>query len=188
MIKITGIVHSLWFIILIRNRKLSLLGNRYIVLELCAGTLADMCENIYEGPMPSDATVLYEIACGLNYIHSMKLVHRDIKPSNILISLTCPVVIKIADFGSSKSTSSQGTHSVSGVRGTWNWMAPEIIDSPRNSGQRGTVKSDIFSAGLVYFYFVKRGIHPFGGCDHIEIRDNILGNNPVNLKSEHKKR
>ena len=48
-------------------------------MELCAGTLEDVCNRSveYEGPaLPSNTTVLYEIACGLNYIHSMNLVHR----------------------------------------------------------------------------------------------------------------
>ena len=159
-------------------------------MELCAGTLKDVCDKNYRGPvlpaLPPDENVLYQIACGLNYIHSKKLVHRDIKPENILISLTDPVRMKIADFGLSKHTSDRGTFAVSGIRGTRDWIAPECFP-PQNSeeeiGKRGSVKSDIFSTGCVFFYFVTRGIHLFGEGD-LTIMANILKKDPVNLTSE----
>ena len=163
-----------------------MLRNRLIVLELCAGTLQDVCRNKYKGPpLPPDEIVLYQIACGVGYIHSKKLVHRDIKPENILISLTDPVTMKISDFGLSKSVNSRGTFSVSGIRGTFDWMAPEflaMVDSEEEIAKRGSVKSDIFSTGLVFFYFVTRGIHPFG--ENILIMTNILQDKRVNWESE----
>ena len=160
--------------------------NRLIVLELCAGTLQDVCDNKYKGlPLPPDEIVLYQIAYGLNYIHSMKLVHRDIKPANILISSTNPVVIKISDFGLSKPTSNRGTFAFSsGIKGSLGWIAPEVLamaDSSDEEGnaQRGSVKSDVFSTGCVFFYFVTKGIHPF----NFNLK-NILDFNAVNLASE----
>ena len=134
--------------------------------------------------MPSDVNVLYQIACGVAYIYSKKLVHRDIKPENILISLTDPVMMKISDFGLSKSVNSRGSFSDSGIKGTHNWMAPELLAKANSSdeveiAQRASVKSDIFSTGCVFFYFVTRGTHPFGGNFFIMI--NILQNKPVNF-------
>mmetsp|Transcript_33678 Transcript_33678/g.52035 ORF Transcript_33678/g.52035 Transcript_33678/m.52035 type:complete len:94 (-) Transcript_33678:889-1170(-) len=41
--------------------------------------------------------VLYNLLCGLKYLHSMGIIHRDIKPSNILINKDCQ--IKICDLG-----------------------------------------------------------------------------------------
>ena len=154
------------------------------MLELCAGTLEQFIKEEYKGPMPSDEIVLYQIACGVAYIHSKKLVHRDIKPENILISLTDPVMMKISDFGLSKSVNSRGTFSVSGIRGTFDWMAPEFLAKANSSdeeeiAQRGSVKSDVFSTGCVFFYFVTKGIHPF----NFNLK-NILDFNAVNLASE----
>ena len=160
-------------------------------MELCAGTLKDVCKQKYKRPvlpaLPPDEIVLYQIACGVVYIHSKNLVHRDIKPENILISLTDPVTMKISDFGLSKSVNSRGTFSVSGIRGTFDWMAPEFLAKANSSdeeeiAQRGSVKSDIFSTGLVFFYFVTRGIHPFG--ENILIMTNILQDKRVNWESE----
>ena len=160
-------------------------------MELCAGTLEDVCKNKYKGPpLPPDEVVLYQIACGVAYIHLMNLVHRDIKPPNILVSLTDPVVIKIADFGQTKLTTINGSFTFSAGTGTIDWVPAECFtNAPQNlrrsvdaGKRRDSIKRDIFSTGLVFFYYLKRGHHLFGkGWD---IDQNIKKNNPVNLKSE----
>lgn len=49
--------------------------------------------------------IMYQILCGLKYIHSANVIHRDIKPANILVNcVDCS--IKIADFGLSRVVSS----------------------------------------------------------------------------------
>ena len=41
--------------------------------------------------------IMFNILCGLNYIHSAGVLHRDLKPSNILVTEECTA--KICDFG-----------------------------------------------------------------------------------------
>jgi serine/threonine protein kinase len=163
------------------------------VLELCAGTLTDYCEDKYKGPeLPPDDIVLYQIANGLHYIHSQNLVHRDVKPDNILISITTPVQMKLSDFGFVKKTSHRGTFTHSTLKGTLNWMAPEILelmddsydDTPSEELPHGTIQSDTFAAGCVFFYFLTRGTHPFGS-NSLKIPGNIIDNNPIEL-NKHK--
>jgi serine/threonine protein kinase len=124
----------------------------------------------------------------LHYIHSRNLVHRDVKPDNILISITTPVQIKLSDFGYVKKVSPQGTFSqTSGLKGTPNWIAPEILElindeSPYETTEdvpHGTIQSDTFAAGCVFFYFLTRGSHPFG--KGVMIRSNIFTNKPENF-------
>ena len=166
-----------------------LLRNRYIVLELCAGTLEDVCDKEYNGPaLPPDEIVLHQIACGVAHIHSKELVHRDIKPANILISLTDPVVIKIADFDHTKPTTINGSFTYSAGTGTMCWVPAECFTKAaqnqlknENGKIRDSIKRDIFSTGLVFFYYLTRGHHLFG--EHWKIDRNIEENNPVNLKS-----
>lgn len=42
-------------------------------------------------------TILYNILCCMNFVHTANIIHRDIKPANILVSSSCAV--KICDFG-----------------------------------------------------------------------------------------
>ena len=58
---------------------------RYLVLELCAGTLAEYLIGKYKGPMPADIESLHQMAAGVQHIHSQRLVHRDLKLTNILL-------------------------------------------------------------------------------------------------------
>ena len=58
--------------------------------------------------------IIYNLLCGVKYMHSAKVIHRDIKPANILINEDC--TIKICDFGLSRS--------LAGVEGT-----KEVISS-----------------------------------------------------------
>merc|ERR1719229_1551006 len=41
--------------------------------------------------------ILYQLLCGIEYIHRCDVIHRDLKPENILIDSDC--TIKITDFG-----------------------------------------------------------------------------------------
>jgi serine/threonine protein kinase len=165
------------------------------VLELCDASLDRLFlkkddPKKYRGPMPQKTEVLLQLAKGLEYIHHMGLVHRDIKPQNVLIRLdttTQQVVMKWADFGYSKQVNERGTFTMSGVRGTFNWLAPELLEilddqSPAETEiqKRGTVKSDVFAEGLVFGYFLSEGVHPFGSSSH-QILVNVRKKEPVNL-------
>ena len=44
---------------------------------------------------------LYNLLCGVRYLHSANIIHRDIKPGNILINEACHV--QLADFGISRT-------------------------------------------------------------------------------------
>ncbi|XP_046646147.1 serine/threonine-protein kinase/endoribonuclease ire-1-like isoform X2 [Daphnia pulicaria] len=167
---------------------------RYYALELCQSSLEKLFLKIdspkkYRGPMPSQKEVLLQLAEGLEYIHINGLIHRDLKPENVLIwadSTGKTVLMKWADFGLSKPVNERGSHSISGVsRGTDNWYAPEILkimveqeenenkSSPR---QRGTIKSDVFTEGLIFAYYLLNGVHPFGS--RFERVPNIIADNP----------
>lgn len=65
---------------------------------------------------------LQQIVQGLNYLHSNGFAHRDVKCANCLLFQEGRV--KLADFGASKRYESESI--VSGLKGTPNWMAPEV--------------------------------------------------------------
>jgi serine/threonine protein kinase len=117
--------------------------------------------------IPDEQDCLLDMARGLEHIHSKHFVHRDLKPENILISLpdnNNKIHLKISDFGLCKSTSERGTFSMSDVKGTVNYLAPEVLqllEETSFENIRGTLNSDIFSLGCTFHYFLTKGIHPF---------------------------
>jgi hypothetical protein len=59
-------------------------------------------------------------------------------------------------------------------------MAPELIEKLGVFPILGTVLADVFSAGLVFFFHLARGVHPFG-YRYQEIAKNIEIGNGVNF-------
>jgi serine/threonine protein kinase len=43
---------------------------------------------------------MFQLLCGVDFLHSQRIVHRDLKPQNLLISRAGHV--KLADFGLAK--------------------------------------------------------------------------------------
>lgn len=167
-----------------------------LALELCAASL-DQCfpwelkgsDIVYSGPMPTDIQVLLQLTRGLAYIHSQNITHRDIKPQNVLIGTSSTTnlmkLMKWADFGLSKKIGPEGSYDISGIKGTRKWMAPEqlkvllgIVSQEKNYKVRGTVRSDLFSTGCLYLYFLKRGAHPYGDIE-LEIMNNVVPEKPI---------
>jgi serine/threonine protein kinase len=161
-----------------------------MVLELCSGSLFQVIQNTYDGPaLPSDREVMYQIADGLNYVHSQNLVHLDIKPENILISTNGQM--KLADFGLCMENK-RGVCILNGsVRGTYSWMAPEVFPRDGSNMNKVSAMADVFSCGCVFFVFLSRedgGIHPFGdrNSHHETIQNNIREGNQVNMEGKFK--
>lgn len=115
----------------------------YIALELCLCSLEDLVEKPKSYPknlriLPSNSTdVLRQLASGLNYLHSLKIIHRDIKPQNILVAdLTqkkgvSNIRLLISDFGLCKKLdidqSSFRATTQNAALGTSGWRAPELL-------------------------------------------------------------
>ena len=139
-------------------------------------TLGEYISGKFQIELPSSMDCLRQMAHGLKYIHSKQLVHRDVKPDNVLISTDPQLCLKISDFGLSKSISASGSFSMSGMKGSLYFMAPEILNfrDHENRRPRATSASDVFSLGCVFYVFLTEGTHPFG--EGLSI--------PVNIKAK----
>ncbi|XP_042015786.1 serine/threonine-protein kinase STY13-like [Salvia splendens] len=81
-----------------------------------------------------------DLARGLSYLHSQKIVHRDVKTENMLLDKSRTV--KIADFGVARIEASN-PNDMTGETGTLGYMAPEVLNgNPYNR------KCDVYSFGI----------------------------------------
>lgn len=86
--------------------------------------------------------VMMDVARGLTYLHSKRVVHFDLKSANILLSRTGTA--KLADVGMARALNKSYLSMVSSGLGTFAWSAPEVLN-----GRRCSVKADIYSWGVV---------------------------------------
>ncbi len=73
----------------------------YLVLEYMDADLKKVIKSSLLLTELHVQVIVYNVLCGIKWIHQAKVIHRDIKPSNILIDEDCH--IKICDFGLSRS-------------------------------------------------------------------------------------
>ncbi|XP_029108110.1 uncharacterized protein LOC108938732 isoform X1 [Scleropages formosus] len=133
----------------------------YLVLQLCEYTLDEYIKE----HVPKDNTsvlkrIVYDILHSLSVLHNddMKILHRDIKPQNVLIDVNGSA--RLADFGISRRLHWQETTLHTASVGTRCWMAQETLDEDaRNAYKRS---SDIQVAGMLIYYMLSGGHHPFG--------------------------
>lgn len=138
--------------------------------------------------MPIQMEIFLHLAYGLEYIHSQKVIHRDIKPENILIFVQGEqATLKWSDFGLCRPVNERGTFTMTGIKGTRLWLAPELFeildkDQAQEKTTRGNVNSDVFAEGLVFGCILLNGNHLYGPDD--EIMTNIKHNKAINMDSE----
>uniref|UniRef100_A0A6B2LC05 Protein kinase domain-containing protein n=1 Tax=Arcella intermedia TaxID=1963864 RepID=A0A6B2LC05_9EUKA len=104
--------------------------------------------------------IISNVCKGLNYLHKLNRIHRDITSSNILLSKDARQV-KIADFGFVLQI--QEEEKRRSTCGTYEWMAPEILNSLPYS-----YSADIWSLGVV-LYECAEAQTPYHGLTEIKI-------------------
>ncbi len=115
----------------------------YMAMELLEGK--DLKELITLAQLTFDQKldIMEQVADGLAYAHGRDVIHRDLKPGNIHVQPNGQV--KILDFGLARLGSSDLTKT-GVVMGTPNYMSPEQV-----MGERVDARSDVFSAGAVFY-------------------------------------
>lgn len=112
-----------------------------IIMEFCPnGQLYEVLRN---GRQISPSLLVkwsMQIADGMHYLHSHKIIHRDLKSPNVLVG--ADDVLKISDFGTCKEFSEKSAKMT--FAGTVAWMAPEVI---RN--EPCSEKVDVWSFGVL---------------------------------------
>ena len=118
------------------------------IFEYCDCNLYDLIQknrkqNIFI-PEAKIRNIIYQVTCGINYLHSQGIMHRDLKPENVLINLDNNSV-KIADFGTAKEIPKYSNKCVTDYVCTRWYRAPECVLKSTNYNE----KIDIWAIGCI---------------------------------------
>jgi Protein kinase domain len=154
-------------------------GQHFLSMEFIKGEeLASLLRRI--GRLPSDKAVeiARQLCAGLAAAHDNNVLHRDLKPANVMIDADGNV--RITDFGLAGLAEEFREEELRA--GTPAYMAPEQL-----AGEEVTIKSDIYSLGLV-LYEIFTGKRAFAAETFEELlrlrRSETTPTNPSSLVKE----
>ncbi|MBK0421449.1 serine/threonine protein kinase [Leucobacter sp. CSA2] len=132
-----------------------------ILMELVTGgSLGDLSRERGTLPPAAALSICAQVFRALAAAHANGVTHRDVKPDNVL--LTAPWesgdagTVRVTDFGVASVLDGSG-RSTTGILGTPEYMAPELISQGRSSPA-----GDVYSTGIM-LYELLAGRTPFAG-------------------------
>src|SRR5688572_20414566 len=118
-------------------------GQHFISMEFVRGEeLSSLLKRIGRLPQDKAIEVARQLCAGLAAVHERGVLHRDLKPANIMVDEMGDV--RITDFGIAALAKEVSAREA--TSGTPAYMSPEQLE-----GNELTVKSDIYSLGLVLY-------------------------------------
>lgn len=140
-----------------------------IITRFCPGkSLFDRLHRTNRQMPPLTATrltiIAYEVAVGMQHLHSCNIVHRDLKTLNILLDEEDDGCV--ADFGLSGMM--KDNQELCGGVGTPHYTAPEVLAHTRYGP-----KVDTFSYGVVLWEMLVRKV-PYGEMSHMAIYEHVV--------------
>ena len=146
----------------------------YIVMEFVKGReLKDYFDANERFDLRTALGLMIELLDALEFAHEAGIVHRDVKPANMMIDGAGHA--KLADFGVARvadpGDQAEATRAGAMV-GTPSYMSPEQIQ-----GQKVDRRTDIFSAGIIFYQFLT-GQKPFEGTQ-FALQQKIVMEDPV---------
>ena len=140
----------------------------YIVTELMKhGSLLEYLRG--EGrslKLPQLVDMSAQVAAGMAYLEEQNYIHRDLAARNILVGEH--LICKVADFGLARVIDEDIYEAHTGAKFPIKWTAPEAA-----MYNRFTIKSDVWSLGVVLYEIVTYGRFPYPGMTNAEVLEKI---------------
>ncbi|KAF7694529.1 tyrosine-protein kinase fynb isoform X2 [Silurus meridionalis] len=141
----------------------------YIVTEyMSKGSLLEFLKD-GEGralKLPNLVDMAAQVSGGMAYIERMNYIHRDLRAANILVGEN--QVCKIADFGLARLIEDNEYTARQGAKFPIKWTAPEAA-----LYGKFTIKSDVWSFGILLTELVTKGRVPYPGMNNREVLEQV---------------
>lgn len=112
--------------------------------------------------------MIAQIASGMAYLEEHSYIHRDLAARNILVGEG--MVCKVADFGLARVIKEDIYNPREGTKFPIKWTAPEAA-----LYNRYTIKSDVWSYGVLMYEIMTKGAMPYPGMTNKEVLEKVEG-------------
>ena len=155
-------------------------GLHFLAIEWAEGEILERYAK-QNAPLPRDevATIVSQIAAGVQAAHDASIVHRDLKPENVMYDPKTRRV-KLLDFGIATDTQASSDERLTRAGffvGTLMYIAPETL-----SGEIVTAAADQYSLATIAYYLLTRCL-PYTAKAPREMFTQLLTMPPIPLGS-----
>jgi serine/threonine-protein kinase len=154
-------------------------GLHFLAIEWAEGEILERYAKQH-APLPKDevATIVTQIAAGVQAAHDANIVHRDLKPENVMYDPKTRLV-KLLDFGIATDTQAPNDERLTRAGffvGTLMYIAPEAL-----SGEIVTAAADQYSLATIAYFLLTRCL-PYTAKAPREMFTQLLTMPPIPLK------
>jgi serine/threonine protein kinase len=154
-------------------------GLHFLAIEWAEGEILERYAKLH-APLPRDevATIVSQIAAGVQAAHDANIVHRDLKPENVMYDPKTRRV-KLLDFGIATDTQASTDERLTRAGffvGTLMYIAPEAL-----SGEIVTAAADQYSLATIAYFLLTRCL-PYTAKAPREMFTQLLTMPPIPLK------
>jgi serine/threonine-protein kinase len=154
-------------------------GLHFLAIEWAEGEILERYAKQH-APLPKDevATIVTQIAAGVQAAHDANIVHRDLKPENVMYDPKTRRV-KLLDFGIATDTQAPNDERLTRAGffvGTLMYIAPEAL-----SGEIVTAAADQYSLATIAYFLLTRCL-PYTAKAPREMFTQLLTMPPIPLK------